>query len=80
MQKGNDPIFEDKEGNIKLAIFRNKTKKGNRYATICLTLFKFPFKLSQKVYFNIYEKERIISLLQRMPEVETKEKKEIKTE
>lgn len=68
-------IFEDKEGNVRLAIFKNKNNAGTTYTMCCLTLLRFPFKFNQKINFPPSEAERIIAVLKRLPEIKLKGKK-----
>lgn len=75
-QKGNAPIFEDKEGNVRLSIFKNKTKTGKKYPIVAVTIFKFPFKLSKTMYLSVQDVERLNKLFRRMPEIQVKGKKD----
>lgn len=72
---GNKPVYEDKEGNIHLAIFENKNSKGTVYPLICITVRRFPFKYSQKLWITPSEHDRIKVLADKRPEIEVKKKK-----
>lgn len=74
-QIGNEPVFEDKEGQFKLAIFKNTNTKGVVYPLVCVTKCIFPFKFNQKIYFSPKEVPKLLELLQRIPEIEVEESK-----
>jgi len=69
------PKFQDKEGTMRLAIFRNKNIKGSAYPLICITAVRFPFKYCRKIYINPGEVEKLKLLLERMPKIKKKEDK-----
>lgn len=74
-KKGNCPIYEDKEGCVKLAIFKNNVKNSKKkYPIVALTFIKFPFKFCQKVYITVQDVKRLEALFERMPEIKVKEK------
>ena len=70
--KPTKPKFEDREGSMRLAIFRNKNANGNTYPIICITCVKFPFKFCRKIYISIEESKKLMALLERMPNIEKK--------
>jgi len=73
--KPTKPKFQDKEGSMRLAIFKNKNIKGNYYPLICITAIRFPYKYCRKLYINPSEAEKLQMLLERMPKIEIKKKK-----
>lgn len=72
------PIFQDKEGSMRVAIFKNKNVKGSVYPIICITAFRFPTQYSRKLYINPGEVGKLIKVLERVPEIEIKKPKKIK--
>jgi hypothetical protein len=66
-QQGNAPVFQDKEGNIKYAVFKNKNTNNHYYPLICITIGRFPFKYTKKVYMNPSEVEKLRVLINRVP-------------
>jgi hypothetical protein len=75
MIKPSKPIFQDKEGTMRVAIFKNKNIKGNLYPLICITAMRFPFKYCKKIFINPSEVEKLKVLLARLPTIERKEDK-----
>ncbi len=73
--KPSKPKFEDREGSMRVAIFKNKNANGNTYPLICITAVRFPFKYCKKIYINPSECEKLKKLLDRMPKIEKKENK-----
>ena len=76
--KGNKPIFHDKEGNVSLAVFKNKNTRGSIYPVICITINRFPFRYSQKLYITLAEFLKIANLHERFPELKIKQPKNLK--
>lgn len=68
------PVFQDKEGCIRLAVFKNKNSNGQVYPLICINVVKFPFKYCRKIYVVPSEAEKLKTLLERLPEIEIKNK------
>jgi hypothetical protein len=66
----NFPIYEDKEGNVKIQIFKNVNKKGVKYVIYKLWLYKFPFKFNRNITLNRVELEKLGRLLPRLPVIE----------
>ena len=73
--KPTKPIFQDKEGSMRVAIFKNKNANGKIYPYICVTAIRFPFKYCSKIHLKAGEIPKLITLLQRMPDIEKKENK-----
>ena len=74
-RKGNKPKFEDVEGNIAIAVFKNKNKKGTEYLKSTITIRTFPFKYAQSISISEPEMERLKILLMRKPKFVVKKKK-----
>jgi hypothetical protein len=74
-KKKNRPKYTDKEGNMTLAIFKNKNKKtGKPFILTQITSIKFPFVLTQTLTISEPEIERLKILLERKPVIELKGK------
>ena len=76
--KPTKPKFEDREGSMRLAIFKNKNANNNTYPLICITAVRFPFKYCKKIYINPNEAKKLQMLLERMPKIEKKSKREVR--
>lgn len=69
---GNKPIWQKKEGSVQVALFKNKNSQGSIYPLISIGITRYPVKFCRKIYVNPNECERIIRLLQKIPEIKQK--------
>lgn len=77
--KGNKPKYQDKEGNMTIAVFKNKNIKGTEYLMTKITKLSFPFKYNRPFNLSTSEIERLKILLARKPKFVIKKKiKEMK--
>jgi len=64
--------YRDQEGSLILAVFDNKNKRGTHYGTIFITALQGRFKQTFQV--SIPEFKKLLTLIERMPEIEKKKK------
>lgn len=74
-KKKKKPIFEDKENNIKIQVWRNTSKSGKPFVLVRVWAYRFPFKFHQKIDMGTGELQSLGKLIERMPKFEIKEKK-----
>jgi hypothetical protein len=69
---GKKPFYQDEEGNIHIASFKNKNKKGVKYIKSQITMRTFPFDKVQRLFISEPELERLRILLNRKPKFQPK--------
>lgn len=67
------PIFQQKEGNVRVQVYKNVNKRGVKYITYKIWVYKFPFKYNRNISLNRVEFANIVKLGQTIPIFEVDE-------
>lgn len=74
-KKINKPFWQEKEGNLHIASFKNKNSKGKEYIKSTITARTYPFTFNQTLHLSEPELLKLIKLLNKKPQFVPKEKK-----
>ena len=68
------PIWELKEGNVKLQLWKNKNVKGTIFITGRFHVYSFPFTYYKKIDLKMNEIYRMGEIIRQMPEIKVEQK------